>query len=43
MTKKDKLIDQYIFQIQQINSSELPEWEKVKLIEDIKEQMQCLD
>jgi len=40
---KDEKIDQYIFQIHEINNSDLPEYEKVKLIESIKEEISCLD
>lgn len=42
MTKENK-IDQFIFHIQEINNSDLPEWEKIKLIESIKEEIACLE
>ena len=40
---KDERIDQYIFQIHEINNSDLPEQKKRELIEEIKKQMSCLN
>jgi len=40
---KDEKIDQYIFQIHAINSSDLPEQKKRELIEGIKKEMSCLN